>query len=62
MEKQYFVYILASKSYGTLHIGVTSNLKQRIYQHKEGLADGFTKKYNIHNLERRSVKNYTDRH
>ncbi len=45
MEKQCFVYILASKSYGTLYIGVTSNLIQRIYQHKEGLADGFTKKY-----------------
>jgi putative endonuclease len=50
MEKQYFVYMLASKSYGNLYIGVTSNLTQRIYQHKEGLADGFTKKYNIHKL------------
>ena len=50
MEKQYFGYLLASKSYGTLYIGVTSNLTQRIYQHKEGLADGFTKKYNIHKL------------
>ena len=50
MEKQYFVYILASKPYGTLYIGVTSHLIQRIYQHKKGLADGFTKKYNIHQL------------
>lgn len=49
-EKQYFVYILASKTYGTLYTGVTNNLVQRIYQHKEGLAEGFTKKYHIHRL------------
>jgi len=50
MEKQYFVYILASKSYGTLYIEVASNLIQRIYQHKEGLAHGFTTKYTVHQL------------
>ncbi len=42
MEKQYFVYLLASKPYGTLYVGVTSNLIQRVFQHKEGLVDGFT--------------------
>ena len=46
-EKQYFVYIMASEKYGTLYTGITSNLLQRIYQHKEGLAEGFTKKYNV---------------
>ncbi|MFO1242682.1 MAG: GIY-YIG nuclease family protein [Rickettsiales bacterium] len=45
--QQSYVYIMASKRNGTLYIGVTSNLTQRVYQHKEGLADGFTKKYNI---------------
>jgi putative endonuclease len=50
MEKQYFVYLLASKPYGTLYVGVTSNLIQRVFQHKEGLADGFTKKYHVHQL------------
>lgn len=50
MEKQYFVYFLASKPYGTLYVGVTSNLIQRVFQHKEGLVDGFTKKYNVHQL------------
>ena len=45
-EKQYYVYILASKKYGTLYTGITSNLVQRIWQHKEG----FTKKYNVHHL------------
>lgn len=44
------MYILASKKNGTLYVGVTSNLIKRIYEHKENLADGFTKKYNIHNL------------
>jgi putative endonuclease len=49
-EKQYYVYILSSKKYGTLYTGITSNLAQRIWQHKEGLAEGFTKKYNVHTL------------
>ena len=50
MEKQYFLYLLASKPYGTLYVGVTSNLIQRVFQHKEGLVDGFTKKYDVHQL------------
>ncbi len=50
MIKTFFVYILASAKNGTLYIGVTSNLPQRIWQHKEGLADGFTKKYDIKTL------------
>lgn len=49
-EKQYVVYILASKAYGILYTGITSNLVQRIYQHKKGLAEGFTKRYNVHRL------------
>ncbi|HLA50700.1 MAG TPA: GIY-YIG nuclease family protein [Thermodesulfobacteriota bacterium] len=48
--KQYYVYILASKRNGTLYIGVTSNLIKRIYEHKNNLVDGFTQKYNVHNL------------
>lgn len=50
MGKQFYIYILASKPYGTLYIGITSNLVQRIYQHQQGLVDGFTQKYNIHQL------------
>jgi len=49
-ENQYYVYILASKRNGTLYIGVTSDLIKRIYEHKNNLIEGFTKKYNIHNL------------
>jgi putative endonuclease len=41
------VYMLASKRNGTLYIGVTTNLIQRIWQHREGLADGFTKQYGV---------------
>lgn len=48
--KQYFVYILASKKNGTLYIGVTNDLIRRVYEHKNGLIDGFTKKYNVKNL------------
>ena len=47
MEKAFCVYIVASERNGTLYSGVTSNLIQRVWQHKEGLADGFTKEYGI---------------
>ncbi len=50
LNKTYCVYILASKRNGTLYIGVTSNLEKRIYEHKNGVADGFTKKYKVHHL------------
>ena len=50
MTKQPYVYILASKKNGTLYIGVTSNLIQRIWQHKNNQVEGFTKKYNVHTL------------
>ena len=45
--KNYFVYILASKKNGTLYIGVTNDLIRRTDEHKNNLADGFTKKYNV---------------
>ena len=44
------VYIMANQRNGTLYIGVTSNLIQRVWQHKNHLADGFTKKYKITTL------------
>jgi putative endonuclease len=50
LDKQFYVYILASQRNGTLYTGVTSNLIQRIWQHKEGLTDGFTTKYGVKNL------------
>ena len=45
-----FVYILASQRNGTLYIGVTSNIAKRIYEHKNDIAEGFTKKYKVHRL------------
>jgi predicted GIY-YIG superfamily endonuclease len=45
MEKQPCVYIVTNKRNGTIYVGVTSNLIQRTYQHKEGIIKGFTKKY-----------------
>lgn len=42
MDKQFYVYILASKRNGTLYTGVTSNLVQRVWQHKQKIVKGFT--------------------
>lgn len=50
MEKTGYIYFLTNKPRGTLYIGVTSNLVQRIYQHQNGLMEGFTKKYNLKQL------------
>ena len=46
----YYIYIMASKKNGTIYIGVTSDLPKRVYEHKNDLAEGFTKKYQLHNL------------
>ena len=50
MERQPCVYILASKRNGTLYTGVTSNLLKRVWEHKNDLVDGFSKKYGVHVL------------
>ena len=48
--KQPCVYIMSNKRNGTLYIGVTSNLIQRVWQHKNSLVPGFTKRYSTHTL------------
>ena len=50
MQKQYYVYIFASKRNGTLYTGMTSNLHKRIWQHKNKFIPGFTEKYKISSL------------
>ncbi|SDJ63972.1 GIY-YIG nuclease family protein [Microbulbifer yueqingensis] len=50
MHRQPCVYILASKRNGTLYTGVTSSLAQRIWQHRDGLSEGFTHKYGVRDL------------
>jgi putative endonuclease len=50
--KQPCVYILASQPYGTLYIGVTSDLIARLYQHRTNQAKGFTSRYGVHQLVR----------
>ncbi len=49
-QNYYYIYILANKKNGALYVGVTNNLVRRIYQHKNDLIDGFTKKYSVHDL------------
>ena len=49
-SKNYYIYILTNKENGTLYTGVTNNLPRRIYEHKNKLVDGFTKKYSLDKL------------
>jgi putative endonuclease len=49
-SRSYYVYILASERNGTLYIGVTNDLKRRVFEHKEKKIDGFTKEYSVSNL------------
>ncbi len=47
MDKQYHIYIMTNKHNTVLYTGVTSNLMRRVFEHKEKLVEGFTKKYNL---------------
>jgi putative endonuclease len=50
MNRQPCIYILASGRHGTLYTGVTSNLMRRLYEHREGLIPGFTRRYRVSSL------------
>jgi len=50
MDRQYYVYIMTNKNNTVLYTGVTNDLKRRVYEHKEKLVNGFTKKYNLSKL------------
>ena len=45
-----YIYIMTNRPGGVLYVGVTSQLKERVYQHRAGVFPGFTKKYNLHTL------------
>ena len=50
MDKYFAVYIMASARNGTLYTGITSNLPKRVWEHREGVVDGFTKQYGVKHL------------
>jgi len=50
MDKQYCVYMMTNKNNTVIYTGVTNNLKRRVYEHKEKMLEGFTKKYNATKL------------
>lgn len=50
LAKTFYVYIVASKPWGTLYVGITSDIQARLYQHKHGIFDGFTKRYGVKTL------------
>jgi len=50
MNRQSYVYIITNKAHRVLYTGVTSDLRKRVYQHKEGSVPGFTRKYNVKKL------------
>jgi putative endonuclease len=47
VDRQYYVYIMTNKRNTVLYTGVTNDIRRRVYEHKEKLVEGFTKKYNI---------------
>ncbi len=58
MSKSYFVYILTTRKNTVLYIGITSNMERRDWEHKQGLIEGFTKKYSVTKLV--YVEEYAD--
>ncbi len=50
MRRNYYVYILASGPYGTLYVGITRDLKRRVWEHQNDFVKGYTQRYGVHNL------------
>ncbi len=50
MDRHYYIYIMTNERNAAIYTGVTNNLRRRVFEHKEKLAEGFTKKYNITKL------------
>jgi len=60
-DKIYVVYILANKKNGTIYIGVTSDLKRRMIEHRNGLVEGFTQEYDVKKLVYIEQHQYVDK-
>ena len=50
MDRQFYVYILANHRYGTLYVGITNDLVRRVWEHRNGFVDGFTREHALHHL------------
>ena len=50
MSKDYYVYVLTNENNNVMYIGITNDLKRRVYEHKSNTIEGFTKKYHVHKL------------
>ena len=50
MSERYFVYIMTNKTDSVMYVGVTNDIKRRVYEHKNGIVDGFTKRYCVNKL------------
>ena len=50
MEKRFYVYVLASRPHGAIYIGMTNDLVRRVWEHKQGIVEGYTKRYRVKRL------------
>jgi putative endonuclease len=50
LSKQYYVYVITNKPYGTIYIGFTNDLIRRVHEHREGIVEGFSKEYGLERL------------
>ena len=50
MDRQFYVYILTNRPYGTLYVGVTNDLIRRVWEHKNDLVPGFSRDHRLHDL------------
>jgi len=60
MEREYYVYIMTNKNNTVLYTGVTNDISKRVYEHKEKIVEGFTKKYSITKLVYLESYNYVN--
>ena len=50
LQKRYYIYILSTWNHKVIYVGITNDLRRRLYEHQHELVDGFTKRYHVHKL------------